>query len=63
MKTNITFEDINKILNKDESKIVIPIDTLAQHYHEIFNTPLCVTEEEINQVNQKIENIKIENYE
>ena len=50
------FKEINKILNKDKSKIEIPIDTLAQHYHEIFNRPLCVTEEVINQVNQKIEN-------
>jgi hypothetical protein len=57
------FKEINKILNKDKSKIDIPIDTLAQHYHEIFNRPLCVTEEVINQVNQKIENIKIEYYE
>ena len=57
------FKEIDKILNKDKSKIEIPIDTLAQHYHEIFNRPLCVTEEVINQVNQKIENIKIKNYE
>ena len=56
------FKKINKIINKDKSVIDIPIDKLVQHYYDIFNRPLCVSEQVINGVNQDTEDINMINF-
>ena len=38
------------------------METLVQHYHDIFNRPLRVSEQVINQVNIDTEDINIKNF-
>jgi hypothetical protein len=51
-----------KLLTKIISVIDIPIDKLVQHYYDIFNRPLCVSEQVINRVNQDTEDINMINF-
>ena len=48
------FRKVNFELNKDKDKITINMDELVNHYHNIFNRPLNVSEEIKNRVNDEI---------
>jgi hypothetical protein len=39
------FKKVNKELNKDKDKITLNIDDLVNHYNNIFNRPLNVSDE------------------
>ena len=56
------FKKVKKIISKDNEKINIDIETLAQHYQSIFNRPLNVSDEVINEINVELNDVSIENY-
>ena len=56
------FKKINLIMNKEKEKIDIELDTLVNHYYAIFNTPLSVSQQVINEVQDGINDINHVNF-
>jgi hypothetical protein len=56
------FKKVNKELNKDKDNITLNIDDLANHYSNIFNRPLNVSDEINDFVNSEIQDVNIDNY-
>ena len=56
------FKKVNKELNKDKDNITLNIDDLVNHYSNIFNRPLNVSDEINDFVNSEIQDVNIDNY-
>ena len=57
------FRKVNKQLNNDKEKITLDINDLVNHYSNIFNRPLNVTDERNQYVNEEISDLDINNFE
>jgi hypothetical protein len=57
------FRKVNKQLNNDKENITLDINDLVNHYSNIFNMPLNVTDERNSYVNQEINDLDINNFE
>jgi hypothetical protein len=56
------FKKVNLFKTKNKDNISIEIDTLANHYYNIFNKPLNVNKQTENEVNDEIKDIIHENF-
>jgi hypothetical protein len=56
------FKKNNEIKKDKKENIDIKIDTLLEHYRSIFNRPLNVTQQVINEVHEEIKDIIHENF-
>ena len=56
------FKKIKKMVSKNNENCSIDIETLAQHYHNIFKRPLNVSNEVIDAVTDELNDVTIENF-
>ena len=55
------FKKVNELKKDKKENIDIKMDTLLEHYRSIFNRPLNVTQQVINEVHEEIKDIIHEN--